>query len=247
MTRVIALFSVLVLLTAAHARADVLVAFETPKGTVDPLPKGTPVWVKCFECQTLKGRIASALTKAGYEVVPSPTDTSTRVVFAVGVSVPRDGKAPRLSADDVYGKGFPSIPPALSNASDLDKLTKSQSSPQPQYNIASDGVVSMPVGYVSGSVLVSLLLSVPERVLWHASYRNKLDAARIPGVAELLVTTVSSTGERRSFRVLAASTTSATPDVLIEAATAAAVEGLLNGVPDMKTAQAGSPRADAKE
>jgi hypothetical protein len=213
-------------LASVGVRAEVLTAYETPVGSTAPLPKDAAIWIKGISTAALKEKAIQELKGRGYKVVSDASDAEVRVVLAVAVSVPQEGKAPRLYADDVHGKGFAAIPPAVK----VSRLSADSSSPGPQRDplrANSEGVlignaVSSSIGQAAGVALgINLLLS------WIES--RKADAERTPGIAELNVS-IFSADETKNFRVISAADTAETPEALLDGALSMAIEGLVNGV-----------------
>jgi hypothetical protein len=101
------------LLASASVNAEVFTAFETPVESTAPLQKDAAIWIKGFYSNVLKEKVGQGLKERGYKVVSDASDAEVRVVLAAGVSVPQEGKAPKLYADEVYGQGFAAIPPAV--------------------------------------------------------------------------------------------------------------------------------------
>jgi hypothetical protein len=229
------LFLILIaLLMSMTTRADVLTAYETPAGAIAPIQKDAAVWVKCIGCNVIKDKLIQELQANGYKVVTNASDAAVRIVFAAGVSVPSDGKAPRLFADDAYGKGIPPIPPAVKSANGV--IEPQPSSPQRDILQLDSSVIQVGTmttssrsGAIGFAVGVNAFLSMIER--------SMADAIRTPGVAELSVTIADGGNQRRGFRVLAAANTQETPDALLDGAIAKAIEGLVNGVQETKAAK----------
>ncbi|WP_126448348.1 hypothetical protein [Sulfuricystis multivorans] len=218
------------LLMASFARAEVLTAFETPKGDVPAVSKESPVWIKCFECSTLKEKIIQKLKEAGYIVADRAGDAKTKVVIAVGVSVPDDGKAPRLYVDDVYGKGMGLIDPAI-KGNEITGIT----SPFIGRGVAQIDAGSQYQGAkLTGSQTGGIVVAITEAFLTRFIHQKAADAVRTPGVVELSVRIDTDQVSKLGFGVIAAANTPETPDTLIDAALAKAIEGIVNGVPDVK-------------
>lgn len=221
--------ALIALLVSMSTRAEVLTVFDTPVGAVPPVPKDAAVWVKCFGCKSLKGKLIQALTENGYTVVSNSSDATIKVVVAAGVSVPEGGKAPRLYADDVYGKGIQPISPAIK--SDI----RDVSLPSVRHGIlnidagATNEGMKL-TGSRGGGILVALGVSALTRLI----HQKQADAVRTPGVVEMGVT-IYEDKTKKGFDVIAAANTPETPDALLDAAVSAAVQGLINGVQDVKT------------
>lgn len=230
------------LLMSTNIRAEVLSAYETPAGATAPVQKEAAVWVKCIGCDVIKDKLIQELQTNGYKVVTNTSDAAVRLVFSAGVSVPSNGKAPRLYADDVYGKGIPPIPPAVKPPTGAIE----PSPPDTQRDIlrldpaaiqAGTMVTSSNSGTIGFAIGVNILLSMIER--------SMADAARTPGVAELSVVIADGVNQRQrqSFRVIAAANTPETPDALLDGAIAKAIEGLVQGVQEVKaTKEVGNER-----
>ncbi|WP_303783180.1 hypothetical protein [Azovibrio restrictus] len=221
------------LLLSANAWADVLTAYDTPKGSVQPLSKDATVWVKCFGCEVLKERIVQRLKDAGYSVVGKTAEAATRVVIAAGVSVPQDGKAPRLYADDAYGKGLAPIPPAIKR----DDLAEANTPTVGKGVLHLDAGAQYQGAKLTGSQTGGILVGLGTALLTRLIHQSAADAARTPGVAELSVTIVTERDGRLGFGVTAAANTPETPDTLLDSAIDAAIVGLINGVQDVKAAK----------
>lgn len=221
------------LLLSANAWAEVLTAYDTPKGPIQPLSKDAAIWVKCFSCEVLKERIVQRLKEAGYNVVAKPADAATRVVVAAGVSVSQDGKAPRLYADDVYGKGFASIPPAIKR-NDLGEVNTPT---------VGKGILHLDAGAqyqgakLTGSQTGGILVGLGTAFLTRLIHQSAADAARTPGVAELSVRIDTEQDKKLGFGVIAGANTPETPDTLLDSAIDAAIYGLINGIRDVKAAK----------
>jgi hypothetical protein len=227
------------LLASVSVRAEVFTAFKTPQGSTAPLQKDAAIWVKGYYSDVLKEKVARELRERGYKIVSDISDADVRVIVSAAVSVPQEGKAPKLYADDVYGKGVAAIPPAIRYS----QLPADSSLSSPQRNplqVNSEGVlignaVSSSVGQAMGVALgVNLFLSWIER--------RRADAERTPGVAELSIAIASADG-RQDFLVISAADTAETPDALLDGAWTKAVEGLVNGVQQVEAA---SEKGNAK-
>lgn len=216
-------------LLALQAQAEVVTGYKADHD-VQNLPKDAPIWFNCFSCgDALKNEVVRRLRENGFTLVDKRDDATFRVIFAVMASVPQGDKAPGLYGEEVYGKGLPAIPPAITG--DLAEV-KTPGSPKGILNIDAGHVnEGMQItGSQAGGIAVGLIGAFLGRLV----QQQIADRNRTPGVVELNVSIIDKEWkvgqDWKGFKVMAAANTAETPDKLIDAAVDSAIAGLINGV-----------------
>jgi hypothetical protein len=147
--------------------------------------------------------------------------------------MPIDGAVPRIPIDEVYGKGLPSIPPALPQKAATEHFDSSASFLNLDAGAVTQG--ARLTGSSTGGVLIGAAVSLLSSWL----HSKETDAKRSPGIARAVVR-MHVKDTRQGFSVIAAADTPETPDTLFDCVFDAITNALTSGVP-------AKPNLDAKQ
>lgn len=225
--------SVCVIGYAVNASADVyvdMVKMVDNKGNSINIPSidvSNKVWVKCRGCGRYEPVIKEMLRVSGVTVVETTGEADTRLVFLSTVNVPKDGRVSEMAAEEISDAYAATIPAALSKGAG--SKSHGGSTPGARGILDTDaGAISQGASLTGGSVggfLIGMLGAFGGRLLdQHAA-----DAKRVPGMADTSVRVVSS-GANYFFALKAAADSPETPDSIVRASFARAVEILMSGL-----------------
>jgi hypothetical protein len=231
--RFAALLSIISLFSVS-AQAEVFVTVNTKNSDVAQIAKNTVIRVRARPA--VRERLERLLTDGGYTITQDKKEAQAEVAALLHISVPQDGKAPLVDAEEIYGKGIPAIPPAIKG----DVSEASTTDPVRAQTMESG--VTHAGAKLTGSTSGGILLSAVIPAVANLFFENQADAKRTPGIASMRVF-VRRDGKSQAFEVIAAANTPETPDTLLDSAMNAAVKGLINGVPAAKE----NSKSDNKE
>jgi hypothetical protein len=205
------------------ASASVITNYEAYED-IQNISKDKKIWVGTFECDSLKEEIINKIIQKGYNVVEKKDDADVKLIFCIEISMPKGNKAPFFEADEVYGKGFPVIPPSIAeNSNDLSNIESPSASPGIDAGHVREGVAI--TDSQAGGIVVGIVGSLLGRLV----HQNIADNERAPGVVKMGVEIVTAK-EKKRFRVLGAANTPETPETLIDAVIDAGIQGIVDGV-----------------
>jgi hypothetical protein len=188
-----------------------------------PLNNTRKIIIRCGYCKVYEPSIKETLRASGYTVVEKETDADTRVVLSASIHVPKNGEIKRLDADDITDEYATPIPVALNNVVQNTNRNARRSVLDMDAGVVSQG--SQLTGSTTGGIVIGLVGA------WVGGLfdRQAAEARQVPGVATAIVE-VTLPDHNYGFTLKAAADTPETPDSIVRAAFARAVELLASGI-----------------
>ena len=202
----------------ANVEANGHKATNTP-----PLNNARKIFIECGYCKAYEPTIREMLRASGYTVVERETDADTRVVLSASIHVPKNGEIKRLDADDITDEYASPIPAALYNGIQNNNRNARRSVLDMDAGVVSQG--SQLTGSTTGGIIIGLVGALVGGLF----DRQAAEARQDPGVATAFVE-VTLPDHSYGFSLKAAADTPETPDSIVRAAFARAVELLASGI-----------------
>jgi hypothetical protein len=188
-----------------------------------PLNNARKIFIECGYCKTFEPTIKAMLRASGYTVVESEADADARVVLSASIHVPKNGEIKRLDADDITDEYATPISAALNNGGQNNNRNARRSVLDMDAGVVSQG--SQLTGSTTGGIIIGLVGA------WVGGLfdRQAAEARQVPGVATAIVE-VTLPDHSYGFTLKAAADSPETPDSIVRAAFARAVELLASGI-----------------
>lgn len=211
--------------TSADFHVDIAtVEVNSHKATnTPPLNNTRKIFIECGYCKTYALSIRDMLRASGYTVVAKETDADARVVLSASIHVPKNGEIKRLDADDITDEYATPIPPALNNGDQNNNRNARRSVLDMDAGVVSQG--SQLTGSTTGGIVIGLVGALVGGLF----DQHVAEARQLPGVAAAFVE-VTFPDHNYGFSLRATADTPETPDSIMRAAFARAVELLASGI-----------------
>jgi hypothetical protein len=188
-----------------------------------PVNNARKIFIECGYCKMYEPSIKEMLRASGYTVVEREGDTDARVVLSASIHVPKNGEIKRLDADDITDEYATPIPAALNYGVQNNNRNARRSVLDMDGGVVSQG--SLLTGSTTGGIVIGLVGALVGGLF----DRQAAEARQLPGVATAFVE-VTLPDHSYGFSLKAAADTPETPDSIVRAAFARAVELLVSGI-----------------
>lgn len=189
---------------------------------VPSLSKNAKVWMKCRWCGPYEQEVGALLRAKGYTLVESTSDAEVRVIVAGRIGIPQGDTTPEVSVEDVVGKVYDPLPPAIPD----DNAKVSSWNPN-------KGPLNMDAGHIhsgaqlTGSAGGGITVGIFGAMVGRFVQQRAADKARTPGVAFVNVRVVGKTDY--GFTTAGAADTRETPEAILRKTTETAIQVLAEG------------------
>jgi len=202
-----------------------------------PLNNARKIFIVCGYCKTYEPSITEMLRASGYAVVERAGDSDVQVALSASIHVPKNGEIKRLDADDITEEYATPIPARLNNGVQNTNRYARRSVLDMDAGVVSQG--SQLTGSTTGGIVIGLV-----GALFGGLFdQHAAEARQVPGVATAFVE-VTLPDHSYGFSLNAAADTPETPDSIVRAAFARAIELLASGIspqPQITTTTEESP------
>ncbi|MDO9227353.1 MAG: hypothetical protein Q8M09_11880 [Pseudomonadota bacterium] len=190
---------------------------------IPPMSNAQKVFVVCRYCKPYEPSIKEKIKEAGYAVVEEEGNAVAKVVFSASIYVNKNGNAKRLDAEDITDEYAAQIPPVLDKRRHVMDSGAKRSMLDMDAGVIHQG--SQLTGSGTGGIVIGLLGALVGGLI----DQSVIDTKRVAGVADVFVE-VAIPGSNYLLALNAAADTPETPDAIVRAAFARAVELLVSGV-----------------